>query len=141
MPTAPLHLYPILRYDDAHAALRFLDEAFGFTIQEVHEGSDGGVDHALVAHGADLLMVSSRRPGAGADIFDHGTTVLYVSVDDADAHHQRSVAAGATVVYELTDQPYGSRDYAVNDPEGNTWSFGTYNPQVGETAGAADTEG
>ena len=29
---------------------------------------------------------------------------------------------------ELTDLDYGSRDYAARDPEGNLWSFGTYDP-------------
>jgi uncharacterized glyoxalase superfamily protein PhnB len=28
----------------------------------------------------------------------------------------------------LTDQEYGSRDYAARDPEGNVWCFGTYRP-------------
>ena len=27
---------------------------------------------------------------------------------------------------ELHDTDYGSRDFAVLDPEGNRWSFGTY---------------
>jgi uncharacterized glyoxalase superfamily protein PhnB len=29
---------------------------------------------------------------------------------------------------ELTDQDYGSREYAVRDAEGNVWCFGTYQP-------------
>jgi uncharacterized glyoxalase superfamily protein PhnB len=32
------------------------------------------------------------------------------------------------MVMELTDQPYGSREYAARDPEGNVWCFGTYQP-------------
>jgi uncharacterized glyoxalase superfamily protein PhnB len=31
----------------------------------------------------------------------------------------------------LTDQPYGSREYAAHDPEGNAWYFGTYRPTPG----------
>ncbi len=31
---------------------------------------------------------------------------------------------------ELTDQDYGSRDFAVRDAEGNVWSFGTYRPEL-----------
>jgi len=27
---------------------------------------------------------------------------------------------------ELTDQDYGSREFAARDPEGNVWCFGTY---------------
>jgi uncharacterized glyoxalase superfamily protein PhnB len=37
-----------------------------------------------------------------------------------------TIAAGAQVIQELTDTGYGSRGFAVRDPEGNRWSFGTY---------------
>ncbi len=30
---------------------------------------------------------------------------------------------------ELVDQDYGNREFAVRDPEGHTWSFGTYEPR------------
>jgi uncharacterized glyoxalase superfamily protein PhnB len=33
-------------------------------------------------------------------------------------------------VMELTDQPYGSRDFICRDPEGHLWSLGTYDPWV-----------
>ena len=49
---------------------------------------------------------------------------------DPDAHHERAVAAGAQIVRELTDQPYGAREYTARDPEGHVWSFGTYRPAV-----------
>ena len=55
---------------------------------------------------------------------------LYIVVADPDAHHARAVAAGAEVVRELTDTDYGSREYGVHDPEGNSWSFGTYDPST-----------
>jgi uncharacterized glyoxalase superfamily protein PhnB len=126
MTTTAPRIYPTLRYDDAAAAIRFLGDAFGFSIQELTSGSDGGIDHALAAYDNGLVMVSSRRPGSG--LFDHGTTCLYVAVDDPDAHHHRARAAGAEIVMELTDQPYGSREYAARDPEGNVWAFGTYRP-------------
>jgi predicted enzyme related to lactoylglutathione lyase len=43
-----------------------------------------------------------------------------------DALFARVVKNGAAVVAELHDTDYGSRDFAVHDPEGNHWSFGTY---------------
>jgi uncharacterized glyoxalase superfamily protein PhnB len=49
-----------------------------------------------------------------------------VVTDEPDALHDRAVAAGAEVVAPLHDTDYGSRDFAVRDPEGNLWSFGTY---------------
>jgi uncharacterized glyoxalase superfamily protein PhnB len=56
------------------------------------------------------------------------TVSLYVVDADPDAHHARAVAAGARIVRELEDMSYGSREYSVRDPEGNLWSFGTYDP-------------
>jgi MerR family transcriptional regulator, thiopeptide resistance regulator len=46
-------------------------------------------------------------------------------VDDVDRHHERSVAAGATVVYPPRDMAYGIREYAARDLEGGLWSFMT----------------
>ena len=120
-------MYPVLRYRDAHAAIHFLCEAFGFERHAVYESDDGAVEHAQLGHGSSMVMVSTERderawgPHAG-----QGWT--YVVVDDADAHYARAKNAGATIVRELEDQDYGSRDYSAKDPEGNTWSFGTYDP-------------
>lgn len=52
--------------------------------------------------------------------------IAYVVTDDPDALHARAVAHGAKVIQELHETDYGSRDFAVADPEGNRWSFGTY---------------
>jgi uncharacterized glyoxalase superfamily protein PhnB len=52
-----------------------------------------------------------------------------VYVPDTDAHYARARAAGAEIVRELADTPYGSREYSARDVEGNLWSFGTYYPQ------------
>jgi len=49
----------------------------------------------------------------------------YVVCDEPDELFARAVKNGA-VVAELNDKDYGSRDFAVLDPEGNHWSFGTY---------------
>ena len=120
-----MSIYPTLRYDDAAAAIRFLTAALGLAELAVHADDDGVVQHAELAHDDGVVMIGTRR---GGDTFDTGRAVLYIAVEDADAHHDRAVAAGAEVVMPLTDQPYGSREYAARDPEGNVWSFGTYRP-------------
>lgn len=122
--TAPA-IYPTLRYDDAPAAIRFLTDAFGFETDEVYE-EKGLVSHALLGWKNGLVMLGSRRPG---DPFDLGGCCLYVAVDDPDAHCAQAKAAGAEILMELTDQSYGSREYAARDPEGNVWCFGTYRPE------------
>ena len=55
-----------------------------------------------------------------------GTFGAYVVTDDPDGLCKRAVGAGAEIFRDLHDTDYGSRDFAVRDPEGNLWSFGTY---------------
>jgi uncharacterized glyoxalase superfamily protein PhnB len=56
------------------------------------------------------------------------TCSVYIVVPDADAVHARAVAAGAVISTPLHDTDYGSRDFTVKDPEGNSWLVGTYDP-------------
>jgi uncharacterized glyoxalase superfamily protein PhnB len=118
-------IIPTLRYQDAKAAIDFLERAFGFERRHVTENDDGSVAHAELTHGRGMVMLGTARPG---DRFETGRAVIYVVVDDPDARHDRAKAAGAVIVQELTDQDYGSREFAAEDPEGNVWSFGTYQP-------------
>jgi catechol 2,3-dioxygenase-like lactoylglutathione lyase family enzyme len=44
---------------------------------------------------------------------------VHFRTDDLDAAFERVRAAGAEIVQEPTDQPWGTRDFAVRDPSGN----------------------
>lgn len=126
-----MSIHVTLRYDDARAAIAYLTGTLGFAEQAVHTADDGTVAHAELSFGNGVVMIGTR--GAGSEQFDTGRAVVYLALDSAgavDAHHDRAVAAGADVLQELVDQPYGSREYAVRDPEGNVWSVGSYRPQV-----------
>jgi uncharacterized glyoxalase superfamily protein PhnB len=122
-------VYPTLRYKDANAAILWLEAAFGLERKEVYE-ADGIVTHAELRWRGSLIMLGGERPADSENGYASriGNGWLYVVVDDVDAHHDRAKAAGAEIVMQLTDQPYGSRDYQALDLEGNRWSFGTYDP-------------
>ena len=122
-----------LRYQDPDKALDWLASAFGVEEKEVHRGDDGVVVHAELRLGDGLFMLGrydesgflgGRQPDPLA-----GTISLYAVIPDPDSHYQRATAAGAQIVRELVDQPYGSREYSARDLEGNLWSFGTYDPR------------
>jgi len=51
------------------------------------------------------------------------TGMTVITVDDTDAHHARSVAAGAAIVSPPVGQPSGVREYGARDPEGQLWYF------------------
>jgi uncharacterized glyoxalase superfamily protein PhnB len=124
-------LFPVLKFNDARAAIDFLESAFGFEAHAVVDGDDGAVAHGELKFGDQFVMVGST--GAGDPRFDQGAgrTSVYVVVEDPDGLHERARNVGATIEREPEDQPYGSREFTARDPEGNLWSFGTYRPGAG----------
>ena len=130
MGTTDIH--PILFYRDAPAALQWLQDAFGF--EELFRVPDeaGGITHSEMRLGDAIIMVSSSVPDRGyvspKQIDGRGTMHLNVYVPDPDAQHARAVAAGASVVWPLEDKAYGGRGFTCTDPEGHSWSFGSYRP-------------
>ncbi|MET8503962.1 VOC family protein [Streptomyces sp. NPDC004787] len=129
MTEAP-DICPALRYEDAHAAVKQLTEAFGFTAHAVYEAEDGRIAHAELRFGNGMVMLGSTGTGSTFDrlMASAGPVGVYVHVPDVDEHHARAVAHGVEIVMPPTDQDYGSRDYMARDAGGNVWSFGTYAP-------------
>jgi uncharacterized glyoxalase superfamily protein PhnB len=127
---------PALQYQDAPAAIDFLCRAFGFTKNAVYEGEGGSIAHAQLTLGNGMVMLGSAKDTDYGKLLvrprDAGgvTMSVYVIVDDADAHFARAKAAGAEITREPVTQDYGGRDYTCKDPEGNVWTFGTYDPWV-----------
>jgi len=109
--------------------MAFLEAAFGFTRTLVVDGEDGrAIRHAELRWplGGGVMLGSAVEDGDEFARLPTGNVSLYVVTAEPDALFARATAAGAAVVRELVDTDYGSRDFAVRDPEGNIWSFGTY---------------
>jgi PhnB protein len=131
MPQNPPEGYsrvtPYLYYKDSAAALDFLTSAFGF-IEKVRMADENGrVNHAEVAYEDGFVMFGT--PGEdykNPKELGATTQLVYIYVDDVDAHYEHAKEAGATIVREPEDQFYGDRTYAVADPEGHEWSFATH---------------
>jgi uncharacterized glyoxalase superfamily protein PhnB len=121
-------IYPVLRYADPATAIRFLVDAFGFSEHAVHKGPDGEIAHAELRFGNGMVMLGPS--GGGEAVLDTGAQSIYLVATDVDTLHDRAVAAGAEIIFPLTDLDYGSRDFSAKDPAGNVWSFGTYRPTL-----------
>ena len=50
--------------------------------------------------------------------------VLFVSVDDVEAHHAHAEEAGATILREPEEPGVGYRIDTAEDLEGHRWMFG-----------------
>ena len=115
---------PYLLYEDAGAALEWLTKAFSFRETTRIELDDGSVNHAELDVG-DGSIVYLGSPGEGFRSARKAgrTALVYLLVDDVDAHCEHAREAGAEIVEQPADQPYGDRRYAAEDPEGHHWYF------------------
>jgi uncharacterized glyoxalase superfamily protein PhnB len=124
--TPPPQVWPALRARDARGLIRFLVDAFGFEETVVY-GEGDQVHHAELAWPpGGGIMLGSAPASAGGGAPEPDAFGVYAVTDEPDALFARATAAGAEVVREPGDTDYGSREFAVKDPEGNRWSFGTY---------------
>ena len=128
-------IMPTLRYHDARAAIDWLCNVLGFTRHVVYDGPDNTVGHAeLTLNGGMIMLGSQKNDEYGRGFKSPGelggaeTRSTYVVVTDADEVYTRAQAAGAPVVRPLQNTDYGSREFTIKDPEGHSWSVGTYDP-------------
>jgi uncharacterized glyoxalase superfamily protein PhnB len=100
---------PELPYPDVREAAEWLTRAFGFR-ERLQIG-----DHRaqLVFESGAVIAIQGDAPGS----------TLLVRVPDADAHHAQAASAGAKILSEPEDYPYGERQYSAVDPGGHRWTF------------------
>jgi PhnB protein len=123
---------PYLLYNDVDAALDFVVNAFGFEEHVRMPGPDGTANHAEAAVGDGLVMMGN--PGAdyrNPATLGGATQLIYIYVDDVDAHCETARKAGAKILRDPADQFYGERTYGAEDPEGHQWSFAQHVRDVG----------
>jgi len=120
-------IIPILVYADIAAAQEFLVTCFGFTRGNLHHDGGQVVHGEVVMDGEAIWLhrVNADHGLRGVGEVGASTSMLNVLVDDVDAHHARSVASGAKIMYPPVDQAYGQREYGAVDLEGRLWSFAT----------------
>ena len=118
-----------LPHDDPDAALAFYRDTLGFevrsdvgqgTMRWITVGPPGQPGTSIVLHppGADPGVTDDERRTI-AEMMAKGTYGwILLATKDLDGTFER-LQAGAEVVQEPIDQPYGVRDCAVRDPAGN----------------------
>ena len=127
----------MLSYEDVGAAVEWLGEAFGFAeVNERFTDGEGRVTHAeLDLDGAHVLLgwpgPDYRGPKRHTQECEQAARWMatpwvidgvHVEVSNVDAHFERAQAAGATILREPEDLPFG-RLYSAEDPEGHRWMF------------------
>ena len=127
MPNPPPgypRISPYLLYEDAVAAVEYLQESFGFKLRRSQTGAAGRTHNELLLGDDGLVML-----GQAGESFSSPRTLgafppsmIHVYVDEVEALHKRATDAGAEVT-DLELSPAGDRRFTATDPEGQLWVF------------------
>jgi predicted enzyme related to lactoylglutathione lyase len=117
---------PYFLVDDVVATANFYRDKLGFRYERFWGDPPAfcmvwrrGVVIMLSQHPKKGLMRPNRLTVPPGDAWD-----AYVWVDDADALHKEFTDKGVKIVRQLCDQPYGNRDFDVEDCNGYRLCFG-----------------
>ncbi|GAA5187536.1 VOC family protein [Rugosimonospora acidiphila] len=105
---------PDLQSTDLRAATTFYVQVLGMEI--------------VMDHGWIVTLADPDRPEVQLSLMTHDVSagvvpVASVEVDDVDAAYRAARAAGAEIVHELTDEPWGVRRFFVRDPAGHVMNI------------------
>ena len=119
-------LISALCYADPRAALKWLEQAFGFEVFMLIEDAQDNVVHAEMRFGDGVVMIGSEWSAghkSPKSVGGKNTQTVHVQINtDVDAHCARARAAGGQILMEPADQFFGARTYRCRDPEGHIWT-------------------
>jgi uncharacterized glyoxalase superfamily protein PhnB len=126
---------PGMAYRNAPEAIEWLCRIFGFEKHAVYPGPNNTIMHAELTLGDGMIMLGSvndneyrrfqKQPDEIGGAETHSVSLI---VSDADAIRERCKAAGAEILFDIEDKPYGGRGFTCRDVEGRIWNVGTYDP-------------
>lgn len=112
---------------DPERALAFYRDALGLELRnDVARGDFRWLTVGSASQPGVAIVLTNYLGGSPADADALAALVakgalngVHFHTDDLDASFEKVSAAGAEIVQEPADQPWGTRDFAVRDPSGN----------------------
>ncbi|MBO9441143.1 VOC family protein [Phaeobacter italicus] len=112
--------YTILYVDDVPATLDFFERAFGLQRGFLHESGDYGElttgDTKLAFSSTTLMKQLEKNPAAPNA--KTPTFEIAFETENVKAALDRAIDAGATLVQDVRDEPWGQTTSYVSDPNG-----------------------
>lgn len=109
---------PTLQVSDMRRSLSFFEGSLGFRCTfKVHDDLHPEIPYAIVERDDVEIHLQLSREKAG-------TSSCWITVTDADATFAEVQEARVTVTRPIENASYGSRDFTIADPDGNSIGFG-----------------
>lgn len=121
---------PMLSVRNGAKAVDFYKAAFDATELFRLDADDGTVVAQLSVDGAAFWLAdeSPEHKNFSPESLGGGTVRIILTVEDPDAVFKRAIAAGATIVWNMTNE-YGWRIGRIVDPFGHHWEIGKPLPE------------
>lgn len=133
--TTRTSVIPGMHYRKAPEAIEWLCRVFGFKKHAVVPGPKHTIMHAELTLGGGMIMLGSVQKNIRSHLMKQPdeiggaeTQSSYLVVPDADAVYARAKAAGAEILFDIENKPFGGRGFTCRDLEGHIWDVGTYDP-------------
>ncbi|HXB66253.1 MAG TPA: VOC family protein [Solirubrobacteraceae bacterium] len=112
---------------DPDPALAFYRDTLGLELRnDVAKGDFRWITVGAASQPGVGIVLTNYLNGSPADsdavaalVAKGALNGVHFHTDDLDATFEKVRAAGAEIVQEPTDQPWGTRDFAARDPSGN----------------------
>jgi PhnB protein len=116
---------PMLSVRNGVKAIEFYKAAFGAGELFRHDGQSGAVVARLSVGAAEFWLAdeSPEHQNFSPESLGGGTVRMVMTVEDPDAALERAVAAGASVIWPVSNQ-HGWRLGRIVDPFGHHWEIG-----------------
>ena len=116
---------PLLSVRKGAQAIEFYKAAFGAVELFRVDAKSGEVVARLSVDGAEFWLAdeSPENQNFSPESLGGGTARMVMTVEDPDAAFERAIAAGANVVWPVSNQ-YGWRLGRAVDPFGHHWEIG-----------------
>ena len=111
-----LECNPIITVSELTRARDFYVNVIGFSIDFESDDVIGLVKDEVL-----ILLISGSSENARQPV---GSSNVSFLTDEVDSLYDGCVAANANILVKPWNRPYGQRDFAVKDPDGNVLSFG-----------------
>lgn len=117
-PTRFENIMPELPVKNLSAAIEFYSGILGFRLEHLH-----GDEYAVMRRensriGLFRASEQTTEPGQGR------LYAFITGIDEFYAGIERTMKGGGRIIEPLANRPYGLKDFAMSDPEGNRLAFG-----------------
>lgn len=116
---------PKLVVRGADDALQFYTRVFGARLVERYTMGDVVVHAELDLGGSTVLVKEEDETDPAPSTLGRPGVLIDVVTDDPDELAEVAQDNGATVVFAISDQPYGARGGRIRDPFGHEWLLQT----------------